>query len=329
MNGLRSITKKRGAYQETQHSQGLPHSPPSILRCRTRSSTLVTPQLSLRPALRVLREDIVVPKLEFPTRDDPVSTSPSPLIQHNPDIDDPFQLQSEMALVAYAEPIQEKCKTYDGPSSNRCLSPSHSLNLTEFARGLGDDDDDEDEVESAPSVHGHKVKAEIAPLVGAIFDTYGDITANSNVKSPSIMASFFLERLCDVYQRLEKTRFQDITRAEINDMLDELHQYQAQKFNVEWLLEKVKQISEVRRSSTKSYLAFKGEATKCIKANERMGQEIQQNRRHIALIQKKISAIEKAMEANKAGADNYTKMALDIKVKVKALASQSLVHGLL
>ncbi|XP_042042643.1 uncharacterized protein LOC121787860 [Salvia splendens] len=243
--------------------------PPSSVRRQTRSSTVDTPQLSFKPALRVtIRKDTVVPKPEFPTSDDP-----------------------------------------------------------SLLEGSNDDDDGE-EVESAPSVHGHRVKAKFAPLVGAIFNKYGDITANSNIKSPSIMASFFLERLCDMYQRLEKKTFQDFTRAEINGMLDNL-QHQAQKFNVEWLLEKVKQISEVRRSSTERYLALKGEATKYIEANERMEKEIQQNQRHIALIQKKISTIEKAMEANEADADNYTKMAVDVKVKVKALASQSLVHGLL
>ena len=222
---------------------------------------------------------------------DSISTPPSP------DIDDPFLPPSETAVVAIMRHILEKCKTYDGPSRNRPLSPSRSLNLTE--------------AEIAPSVHGHRVKAEIAPLVGAIFDRYGDITASSNVKSPSIM-----------YQRLEKKTFQDITRAEINGMLDELHQYQAQKFNVEWLLEKIKQISEVKRSSTQRYLGFKGEATKYIKVYERMEKEIQLNQRHIALIQKE-------MEANKADADKYTKMAVDFEVRVKALASQSLVHDLL
>ena len=302
--------------------------PPSSVRRQTRNSTVDAPQLSFQPALRVIREDTVVPKPEFPTHDDPVCEAVKVSTFPAPDIDDPFQPPSETAVVAVVGHILEKCKMYDGPSRNQPLSPSHSLNLTEFARGVGDDDEEGEEVESAPTVRGHRVKAEIAPLVGAIFDKYGDITATSSVKSPSIMASYFLERLCDMYQRLEKKTFQDITRADINGMLNELHQYQAEKFNVEWLLDKVKQISEMR-SNTKRYLALKGEATKYIEANERMEKEKQLNLMHIALIHKKISTIDTAMEANKADADKCTKMAVDVKVEVKALASQSLVHGLL
>lgn len=231
-------------------------------------------------------------------------------------------------VVPQVEHTVETCKTYDGPSTNnRCLSASHSLNLTEFAK-RPKDDDDEDEVESALCIRGHKVKPEIAALVGAIFGKYGDITEESSAKSPSIVASLFLERLCNIYQRLEQRKFAELTHAEVNEMLDELYHYEKQKFNVRWLLEKVERIYEANKDA-EEYLLEKEKAAKCMEANERIEEVIEMNERHVALIQKKIAAAKKEKEGNEAKAKECTKRAMVIRAGIKALAAHSLVQALL
>ncbi|KAH6755223.1 hypothetical protein C2S53_016892 [Perilla frutescens var. hirtella] len=249
------------------------------------------------------------------------------------DLNADSQPPREDGVVSRVEVMQEKSTTNDVPPSDRFLSPSHSLNVTEFARALRDDsDDDPDEVESAsdPShdiVHGHRVKIEIAPLLRKIFKKYGDITVDTNVKCPSIL-SFFLERLCAVYQRLEKTKLSDLTHHEINEMLVELQCIESQNINAKWLLEKVEEISEAK-TSLKKYLMFKDEVGKCIQSNDSMRKEVVVLQKHIDLIQKKVSTAEELMIANEAKANECTKMALDIKARVKDLLYKPLVHGLL
>ncbi|XP_042012821.1 uncharacterized protein LOC121761256 [Salvia splendens] len=258
---------------------------------------------------------------------DKIEVSEKNVVPPQSGVDGQFQPPG-VVVVPHGEHMLEKCKTYDGPSTNNhCVSASHSLNLTEFAK-RPKDDDDEDEVESALCIRGHKVKPEIAALVGAIFDKYGDITAESRVKSPSIIVSLFLERLCNVYQRLEQRKLAEITHAEINEMLDELYHYENQKFNVRWLLEKVERIYEANRDAEK-YLLVKEKAAKCREANERIEEVIEMNERHVALIQKKIAAAKREKEGNEAKAKECTKMAMDIRAGIKALAAQSLVQGLL
>lgn len=257
---------------------------------------------------------------------DKIEASENNVVPPQRDVDGQFQPPG--VVVPHDEHILTKCKTYDGPSTNnRCLSASRSLNLTEFAK-RPKDDDDEDGVESALCIRGHKVKPEIAALVGAIFDKYGDITAESRVKSPSIIVSLFLERLCNIYQRLKQRKLAEIAYAEINEMLDELYHYEKQKFNVRWILEKVERIYEANKDAEK-YLLVKEKAAKCREANERIEEVIEMNERHIALIQKKIAAAKREKEGNEAMAKECTMMAMDIRAGIKALAAQSLVQGLL
>ncbi|KAL0358029.1 UNVERIFIED_CONTAM: hypothetical protein Scaly_1488600 [Sesamum calycinum] len=85
---------------------------------------------------------------------------------------------SEICRVSGSEERAEKSTTDHVPRKSQCLSRSHSINLTEFARRLQDDlDDDPEEVESAldpafDCINGHRVKIEIAPLVRVIFEKY-------------------------------------------------------------------------------------------------------------------------------------------------------------
>ncbi|XP_057779521.1 uncharacterized protein LOC130998103 [Salvia miltiorrhiza] len=89
-------------------------------------------------------------------------------------------------------------------------------------------------------VDGHWVKTESAPLLRAIFDKYGNITKDTDVKSPYHL-SIFLERLCHVYQRLECV---DLTRAELQGITSELRLLEARKISVGWILERVENISQ-------------------------------------------------------------------------------------
>ncbi|KAH6799544.1 hypothetical protein C2S51_036028 [Perilla frutescens var. frutescens] len=249
------------------------------------------------------------------------------------DLNGDSQPPRENDAVSHVKVMQEKSATNDVPPSNRCLSLSHSLNVTEFARVLQDDsDDDPDEVESAPDpshdiVHGHRVNIEIAPLLTDIFKKYGDITVGTNVTSPSIL-SFFLERLCAVYQRLEKKELSSLTHHEMNEMLVELEYIESQKINAKWLLEKVQEISEAK-TILKKYVMFKDEAGKYIQSNDRMRKELELLQKHIVMIQKKVSTAEDLMIANEAKANECTQMAFDIKARVKDLLNKPLVHGLL
>lgn len=234
------------------------------------------------------------------------------------------------------EGIPKKSRTNEViPTSSVCLSPTRSLNLTEFARGLGDDSDDEtDEVESAPDpaygyVYSHRVKTEIVHLIRAIFGRYGDITSECSVKSREII-SFLLERLADVYQRLEQRKLPELTRGEIDKMMDELRFLEAQKLNIRWLLEKLESVSETKIRFQK-YLMAREEEAKCALSCEAIERTLEMQRRHLFLIEKKIAEVEESKAESEARGNECKQMALEIKrhlPSLKDVKNQSLVHGL-
>lgn len=223
----------------------------------------------------------------------------------------------------------QKSEAVDDRRSGRRLSNEQ----TEFPSGLQETLDDELLNVAATldleyeHVHGHLVKKEISGLVGAIFEKYGDITAESDVRSPETI-SFFLERICGVYQILKQMTFFDLAGAEINDMLDELRDLEKQKLNVGWLLERVEEISETK-SSFQNYPTIKREAGEIVESNERIDKEIEQYQMQIALIRRKIALAEEEKRANEAKVSEYTRMAVDGETEIEAVANESLVHGLL
>lgn len=219
------------------------------------------------------------------------------------------------------------------PSNSQRWSRYNSLNITEYAKRQQDDmDDDPEEVESAldPAfdiVDGHKVKKETAPLLRAIFEKYGDITIGSDSK-PSNFLSYELERVCDIYARLARSKFYDVTRIELTDMLDEVIYLEHQKLNLGWLRAKLEYISQTK-INFQEYLSIKAEAAKdeaCIGIQK---EKLEAYNRELADLQEKISAAAEELRAKESKSDQSRKMVLDIKARVISLMQQSLVQGLL
>ncbi|KAL0421179.1 UNVERIFIED_CONTAM: hypothetical protein Slati_3140800 [Sesamum latifolium] len=256
------------------------------------------------------------------------------------DVLDVYRPVTESCRVSHGEERPEKRTTDYVPRKSQCLSRSHSINLTEFARRLQDDlDDDPEEVESAidpafDCINGHRVKREIAPLLRVIFEKYGDITSESDVGSDTILA-FFLERLCAIYRRLEQTSFFDITNIELNDMLDQVPLFEREKLNVGWLREKLEYISQTKISFQK-YLRLKEDEAKHDASIGSLEKELVDYRRELSdlqqktsLVEQKISAAEEDLVGKRAKADQTRKVASDIKARVNTLWKQTLVHGLI
>lgn len=256
------------------------------------------------------------------------------------DLLDSYPPSSENYVVSHIGDKPEKSTTNYVHRNSRCLSTSQSLNITEFAKRLQDDlDDDPEEVESAfgpafDCVNGHKVKIEIASLLRAIFEKYGDITTGTDVKSSKIL-SLFLERVCDIYERLERTTFFDVTCIELNDMLDEVRYFEREKLNVRWLLERLEYISQTK-ISFQEYLSVKEEEAKYDASIGSLEMELEVYQRElsdlhqkISLVQQKITAAKAELVVKRVKADQSKKVVLDIKARVNTLRRQTLVHGLL
>ncbi|KAK4429948.1 hypothetical protein Salat_1295500 [Sesamum alatum] len=256
------------------------------------------------------------------------------------DVLDAYRHVSENCRLSHDDERPEKSTTDYVPRKRQCLSRSHSINLTEFARKLQEDlDDDPEEVESAidpafECVNGHRVKIEIAPLIRVIFEKYGDITSESDVGSASILA-FFLEHLCDIYKRLEQTTIFDITNIELNDMLDQVRLFEREKLNVGWLRERLEYISQTK-ISFQEYLRFKEDEAKHDASIGSLEKELVDYRRElsdlhqkISLVEQKISAAEEDLVAKRAKADQTKKVASDIKARVKTLWKQTLEHQMM
>ncbi|KAL0385701.1 UNVERIFIED_CONTAM: hypothetical protein Sradi_2964400 [Sesamum radiatum] len=292
--------------------------------------------------LELIRKDNAAPNVDnFVTSGSTVRSAP--VSKHSLDLDNLTtnlisQRQGPQDVLDVHQPVTESCRVSRGeerpeksttdyvPRKSQCLSRSHSINLTEFARRLQDDlDDDPEEVESAidpafDCINGHRVKREIAPLLRVIFEKYGDITCESDVGSDTILA-FFLERLCAIFRRLEQTSFFDITNIELNDMLDQVCLFEREKLNVGWLREKLEYISQTK-ISFQEYLRFKEDEAKQDASIGSLETELVDYRRElsdlqqkISLVEKKISAAEEDLVAKRDKADQTRKVASDIKAR--------------
>ncbi|KAH6818458.1 hypothetical protein C2S51_002061 [Perilla frutescens var. frutescens] len=95
------------------------------------------------------------------------------------------------------------------------------------------------------NVQGYKMKKEMAPLLKAIFNKYGDIAKESTFTMES--RSCLLELVCSIYKRLEASKFTQLTTLELESMFGQIGDLEIVKVNVGWLHRRLDQISKAQR----------------------------------------------------------------------------------
>ncbi|KAL3527149.1 hypothetical protein ACH5RR_011805 [Cinchona calisaya] len=205
------------------------------------------------------------------------------------------------------------------------MSRSPSFSLTEMAQMSNDEFFDDVEVESAidpalVTVHEYRVKEEVAPLVRAILAKHGDIAKDCTLESPRAR-SLFLEMVCGICQKLEKTRFVDITTFELNVLLRDICDLERMKMDVKWLHQRIDEISYVK-CLLRDYSQLK-------KENARNFELIERKEKELAVLQQKVLLAKDELAAMKTKANESNKKILTTKEKVQSLCQESLMHGLL
>ncbi|XP_057768947.1 uncharacterized protein LOC130988974 [Salvia miltiorrhiza] len=94
-------------------------------------------------------------------------------------------------------------------------------------------------------VEGYKVKKEVAPLLKAIFNKYGDIAKESSFSTE--LRSSILDLVCTIYKRLEGSKLMQLTALELESMLGQIGDLKLVKVDVGWLHERLEQISKARQ----------------------------------------------------------------------------------
>ncbi|THF97734.1 hypothetical protein TEA_013269 [Camellia sinensis var. sinensis] len=203
---------------------------------------------------------------------------------------------------------------------------SLSLNITEMA-AMSDDFSDLDEVASAlnvalVTVNGYRVKEEFASLLRDIFSKYGDIAKDSSLQSERSRSSF-LEMVCGIFQRLQGTKFTDVTDIELKSMLDIIGDIEFVKLEVGWLRTRLQEIYEAKLLFMGSS-SLKEAKTRNSEAIGKMEQVVEGYQIEIQILQEKISSSEDKLAAMKAESEKINGMVLNTKTKVKCFHQRSL-----
>lgn len=135
-----------------------------------------------------------------------------------------------------------------------------SFNCTEIAAIVAKDCFEPDEVASKAdpalvTVNGYRVKEEMAPLLRSIIAKYEDIGKECTFQSLE-HRSYLMERVCEIYQSLEKTEPVLFTPMELKYMLQSVDDFELVRFDVRWLRQRLNEIKEAFQSS-KGYSALK------------------------------------------------------------------------
>ncbi|KAL9147846.1 hypothetical protein ABFS82_12G002400 [Erythranthe guttata] len=221
------------------------------------------------------------------------------------------------------------------------MQQEKSFCVTEFAqKALDELDEDPEEVVSnvGPAYEFVKerfiVKKEVAPLLRAVFDKHGDITSECVLKSPKIL-SHHLEDLCDIYMKLEGTTLGNITRIELDNMLEQVDDFERVKMNVGWIRKRLEHISRAKKGFLE-YIQLKQEAKKDEEASARAEKKVELYTREVCEVKQKLSEVkqklseaEEEVVANKAKADESKRVVLDIHDTILSIVNKSLVDGLL
>ncbi|GER47535.1 arabidopsis phospholipase-like protein [Striga asiatica] len=226
--------------------------------------------------------------------------------------------------------IEEK----KGSPEKSTASNNRSFNVTEFARRLHDDaeDDPEEEVESPIEpgfelVHGHKVKTETVPLVERIFEKHGDITSGTHMESP-ISISNSLEQLCGVCGRLEKSRFVELTLAELDAMLADVRDMERAGLRIEWLRERLEFVSRAW-TDYNQYFRLKELVKEYDVSIGGLEKELDAWREQHLEMGRKISGLEDELAAKRERSEVVRSAVVSTRSRVKSLVSKNLVDGLL
>ncbi|KAL1561693.1 hypothetical protein AAHA92_04366 [Salvia divinorum] len=228
--------------------------------------------------------------------------------------------------------------------SGTVKTPSYSSTLTPTLIITVDDDEDDDQTElhhhgkekemDEPSVelisdikgpppmgsssssrvfdyiHGYRVKAEFAPLLRAIFDKYGNITSGADVKSPDFLSTC-LERICQIYQRLEQAKFVHLTPAELQGMISELRLLERRKLSVGWILERAEHIAQTKNS----FKDCQPDEARFDALIGRIEKDLEAYEREVCLLQQKISSTKAELLLHKAKYDQTKQGGVDMKLK--------------
>ncbi|CAL5326412.1 unnamed protein product [Camellia sinensis] len=192
---------------------------------------------------------------------------------------------------------------------------SLSLNITEMA-AMNDDFSDLDEVASAlnvalVTVNGYRVKEEFASQLRDIFSKYGDIAKDSSLQSER-SRSFFLEMVCGIFQRLQGTKFTDVTHIKLKSMLDIIGDIEFVKLEVGWLRTRLQEIYEAKLLFM-GCSSLKEAKTRNSEAIGKMEQLVEGYQIEMQILQEKISLSEDKLAAMKAESEKINGMVLNTK----------------
>lgn len=118
-------------------------------------------------------------------------------------------------------------------------------------------------------VLGYRVKKEMAPLLEAIFNKYGDIARESTFSMES--RTCLLELVCSIYKRLEASRFMQLTPLELDSMLGQIGDLKLVRVDVGWLHKRLDRISKAREmyDGVSTLEGFKARSVAVISEKER------------------------------------------------------------
>ncbi|KAM7520147.1 hypothetical protein LguiB_019109 [Lonicera macranthoides] len=202
---------------------------------------------------------------------------------------------------------------------DRPPSPVSSFNCTEIAAMVANNSFDPDEVASKAypalvTVSGYRVKEETAPLLRSIISKYGDIGGECNFQSMEIRSSL-MEKVCGIYQHMEKTEAILFTPVELKCVLDVVEDLESARVNVKWLHQRLDEINETFRLS-KGYSALKETLASNLLAVERK--------------KKDLKALQDELDAMAVKHEKMNELLWDTRAKIKIFyRGGSLVNGLL
>lgn len=123
------------------------------------------------------------------------------------------------------------------------------------------------------SASEYRVKAELAPILRAVFLKHGNIVANSFLNSMQCLSSL-LEVVCGIIQRLQAVEFEELTEVELESMITSVRDLESLKVEVGWLSKRLDEITEALPLA-KHCSSLKEERSKNLQDIEKMEKEVQ------------------------------------------------------
>ncbi|XVE82552.1 hypothetical protein DITRI_Ditri16bG0014400 [Diplodiscus trichospermus] len=224
-------------------------------------------------------------------------------------------------------------------TSDELLRRTCSIGLSEMANLFADDDCNQDEVQSflfdpaLVSVQGYRVKEASAPILRNVMEKHGDIAMNCIVETLE-SRSFFLEKICEIIQTLQTTKFVDITQTEVKKMLALVGDLGRVNLDVGWLqkrleeileaIELIKQSSQFKESRKRSAQIIQ-ESERALKRYEA---RILEHEAKIQALKEKAELEKIKMDAAQSDDRDIVQRVSKLKPKVNRFIKESLLHDL-